>query len=545
MRAPGISVAVVIDTMNEAALRRLLGDELVNTITQLSDSEPTPEELRQVAKTLYADNNPVAIHSARVRGHLIDALSLEKAKELCKKLDISLKGNIYASLKRVEFGHEPMKDDKLLSFFGIVEDSIAPSIRKPATAEAVPNYGLFEYQRDVVLRALQALCVHPRKILLHMPTGSGKTRTAMHIVARHLQEQGPTLVCWLANSAELLEQAAEEIERSWETLGDRPINVYRLWGDRAVDFGAARDGVLVAGFAKMHGIYKREQNALIALGDRASLTVVDEAHQAIAPTYRSVIEALYTKRPNNALLGLTATPGRSWDDVEADQELSNYFGHDKVTLAVRDYADPVTFLISEGYLAKPRFRNIDFDGPVFDSKSDGAGIGKGGELSGDVLDSLSENSQRNYKIVSALEELISRHSRVIFFGSSVSHAHLIAGILAARGHEAKVVTGETPAANREKTIRQFKSDYPHPMVLCNYGVLTTGFDAPKTSAAVIARPTRSLVLYSQMVGRAIRGPRAGGNEEAEIITVVDTTLPGFGSVAEAFKNWEDVWDEFE
>jgi superfamily II DNA or RNA helicase len=81
------------------------------------------------------------------------------------------------------------------------------------------------------------------------------------------------------------------------------------------------------------------------------------------------------------------------------------------------------------------------------------------------------------------------------------------------------------------------------MILINYGVLTTGFDAPATSAAIIARPTRSLVLYSQMVGRATRGVKAGGNAEAEIVTVVDPHLPGFGSVAEAFKNWEDVWNE--
>ena len=81
------------------------------------------------------------------------------------------------------------------------------------------------------------------------------------------------------------------------------------------------------------------------------------------------------------------------------------------------------------------------------------------------------------------------------------------------------------------------------MVIVNYGVLTTGFDAPAISAAVIARPTRSLVLYSQMVGRATRGTRAGGNEEAEIVTVVDPHLPGFGNVADAFRNWEDVWNE--
>ena len=75
------------------------------------------------------------------------------------------------------------------------------------------------------------------------------------------------------------------------------------------------------------------------------------------------------------------------------------------------------------------------------------------------------------------------------------------------------------------------------------GVLTTGFDAPDISAAMIARPTRSLVLYSQMVGRATRGLKAGGNAEAEIVTVIDPDLPGFGSIADAFKNWEDVWHE--
>ncbi|MDE2824463.1 MAG: helicase-related protein, partial [Chloroflexota bacterium] len=90
-------------------------------------------------------------------------------------------------------------------------------------------------------------------------------------------------------------------------------------------------------------------------------------------------------------------------------------------------------------------------------------------------------------------------------------------------------------------IRAFKSEAEAPMVLVNFGVLTTGFDAPRASAVVIARPTQSLVLYSQMVGRAIRGPRAGGTDTCEVVTVVDPNLPGFGDVAAAFSNWEDVW----
>jgi DNA repair protein RadD len=51
------------------------------------------------------------------------------------------------------------------------------------------------------------------------------------------------------------------------------------------------------------------------------------------------------------------------------------------------------------------------------------------------------------------------------------------------------------------------------------------------------------VLYSQMVGRAIRGEQSGGNKEAEIVTVIDGDLPGFGNVADAFTNWDDVWKE--
>ena len=114
-------------------------------------------------------------------------------------------------------------------------------------------------------------------------------------------------------------------------------------------------------------------------------------------------------------------------------------------------------------------------------------------------------------------------------------------LLTAIGIKAFVVTGETPQGQREYAIRQYKSGASGPIVLCNFGVLTAGFDAPGTSAAIVSRPTKSLVLFSQMVGRATRGVKAGGNKECEIITVTDPNLPGFGDVAEAFVNWEDVW----
>jgi superfamily II DNA or RNA helicase len=108
-----------------------------------------------------------------------------------------------------------------------------------------------------------------------------------------------------------------------------------------------------------------------------------------------------------------------------------------------------------------------------------------------------------------------------------------------------VVTSDSTSIERNRVISRFKlsrAENPNPMVLCNFGILTTGFDAPEISCAVIARPTDSLVLYSQMIGRAIRGPKSGGNEVSEIVTVIDDGLPGFGDLSEAFLNWEDVWN---
>ena len=110
------------------------------------------------------------------------------------------------------------------------------------------------------------------------------------------------------------------------------------------------------------------------------------------------------------------------------------------------------------------------------------------------------------------------------------------------GLKAEAVTGKTDATVRKHMIDRFKRRDAYSRILINFGVLTTGFDAPAASAALIARPTKSLVLYSQMVGRVIRGPLAGGTERCEVVTVVDTTLPGFGDIAEAFTNWEDVWN---
>jgi superfamily II DNA or RNA helicase len=256
-----------------------------------------------------------------------------------------------------------------------------------------------------------------------------------------------------------------------------------------------------------------------------------------------VVETLASKRTDTALLGLTATPGRTWNDKDEDRKLAHFFGKKKVSLSVAGYSSPVDFLIDEGYLAKPTFKTLLNESSNGLTGREVADLSSRFDIPPAVLKRIAANEQRSLKIIDATEDLLTRHKRVLMFATTVDHARLMATVLRARGHDADLVTAETPTEVRAATIERFRSDSPEPMVLCNYGILTAGFDAPATSAALIARPTFSLVEYSQMVGRAIRGPKAGGNKAAEILTVVDTDLPGFRDVSEAFTNWEDVWNE--
>ena len=537
--APGIAFKTLLLSAKASILHELIGPSIIETIRGLEPNIISSERLGELATRLI---DPIAtLRNKSERELIIRMLPLPKARELGLRLGASNVRTLYDDLCNKAADAAAL--EILYSFFGVVRTTLVQTDVFSDTQRAYAAYSLFDHQRVAAEQVINSLSCVPHKTVLHMPTGSGKTRTAMHIVANHLNKQKPTVVCWLAQNAELLDQAAEEFENAWNFLGNRETGLIRYWGNRRPDILDLHDGLIVAGLGKMSALDSRDPAYILKLADRVSLTVIDEAHQAIAPTYSTIITALHSKRPNNALLGLTATPGRSWSDICEDQKLSDYFYGRKVTLNVKGYEDSVSNLIDNKYLARPLFRTLNSDTSLSLSETDIKKLSLAIDIPDNILTRLGADTQRNLKILTAVEDLLVGHRRVIVFAPSVENAQMLSAILSVRGHESHVVTGTSNKTERERIIRRFKSNAMNPIVIFNYGVLTTGFDAPATSAAVIARPTRSLVLYSQMVGRATRGTRAGGNEEAEIVTVVDTQLPGFGDLAEAFKNWEDVWIE--
>jgi DNA repair protein RadD len=530
--SPGLSLNKLISGAKVSDLQPLLDPQVLSMLQGIAPDLVKDKQFADICVKLINPHNLLALQ--KTRAHVIQLLPENKAIELLDRLSIERTSNVYSQL--IEYEYEKKELLKLYEFFGVVDEERVPKPAEEEIQKCQVSYGLFSHQRNVVHRVEIALSDYPGKALLHMPTGAGKTRTAMNLVARHLAKNEPTLICWMAQSAELLEQAAQEFQRAWQYIGNRELPIYRYWGKYTPDLSEARDGILIGGFSKLFALYQKDANMVMRLGDRSSFLVVDEAHQAIAPTYRKIIELIHSKKPSNRLLGLSATPGRTWNDVEADAKLSEFFDSKKITLEIPGYEDPVSYLIKEGYLAKPTFRLIENNSKSLFDTSD-----VDGDYSPELLDQIGANIDRNQLIIAEAEALIKKHNRVILFATSVIHAKLMVAILAAKGHDAELILGETPSSSRERIIRKFKNNDPAPKILCNFGVLTTGFDAPKTSGALIARPTKSLVLYSQMVGRAIRGLKQGGNASAEIVTVVDPELPGFGDIASAFLNWEDVW----
>jgi DNA repair protein RadD len=529
----------LLSRADDATLQTLLGAPVLRLLRLLDANMVAPSRLRALLTELRGEAGLLA--DAQCRALLIDMLRPGEAEHIARALNVPPNGDVYAALRNLPLRRGSEREQTLFNLFALVPPTLEAQAGPPAQRDAAAALPLFAHQRNAARKVKAALAQEPRRVLLHMPTGAGKTRTAMHIIADHLRASEPALVIWLAYSEELCEQAASEFEQSWQQLGDRAVTVQRFWSGHTLDLAQAHDGIVVAGLSKLYRAAMDDLALISTLAGRCSLVVIDEAHQAIAETYQLVLNTLATQGRTAALLGLTATPGRTWNNVDADAALAAFFGGRKVVLEIDGYANPVDFLIADGYLAQATFRSLLHTSGIELSPADLRHIEHDLDIPTSILKRLADDEQRNLTILLEVERLALRHRRLLVFAASVEHAELLAAVLRARGVYAAAISGTTPATERTRRIADYKAPADEPRVLCNYGVLTTGFDAPQTSAAIIARPTKSLVLYSQMVGRAMRGPRVGGNATAEIVTVVDVNLPGFSTVADAFANWEDVW----
>ena len=531
MEIPGLPPAQIFDRLDDAQAERILPDGAFRLLTLIS-----PERIRGPRRSVTLGeilSLDLAIEDQERRKLLLGAVPERKVDELEERVDTTME-----RLREAD-SLAPGAKRALAGFFGGATGDDRKVTLAASSTLVDPDRSLFPHQKRAAAAVERFLYREDGRAMLHLPTGVGKTRTAMSIVASHLRSRDKGLVIWLAATRELLEQAAAEFELTWQAVGDRKVECVRFWSDFNPPIDEVADGIVVAGLAKVHAFGKK-RSRLWDLGDRTSMVVFDEAHQAVATTYQDTVETLVTRNPRTPLLGLSATPGRTWADSEIDLAVAALFYGNKVTIRFNG-ENPIRRLTDEGYLANVDFSLLNVEPGLELSDADREAITTALDIPETLAARLGEDEQRNLRIAQRLIELADTHKRILVFSPSVSNALLLASLCRGFGLHADAVTSMSDVSHRRHAIQRFRRLDGKKRVLVNFGVLTTGFDAPGASAALIARPTKSLVLYSQMVGRVIRGPRAGGTERCEVVTVVDTTLPGFGDVADAFMNWEDVW----
>lgn len=429
-------------------------------------------------------------------------------------------------------------------------------------------FELLDYQYIIRQKALHILTsdVKLQRFLIHMPTGTGKTKTATHIICHHynynLKKQG--LVIWIAHTSELLQQAYETFCSVWKNIGNGSITTYRLWNEFNIDCSDIPfNGFMVCGIQKLQAIEKNNPELFIQLVRDARLIVYDEAHKASANETRQIIEQFMTLKDgleDRSLMGLSATPGRTTEGSFDNELLASMFGNKIISIdtrlmnavnmsaqeAVNSVVEPdiIRYFQNRGVLSQIIKEELIYDQEISDEEIKKIRVAASNngydDFTKSALEQIGRNKSRNLRIIQRLRELDRDGKPTIVFACSVKHGQLLSAMLSSNGVENALIIGEMTSQERKTLINRFKDRSDSLNIIINYQVLTTGFDATNIECVFIARPTQSVVLYSQMIGRGLRGPQMGGNETCLLIDVKDNLRQYNEHMA--FSHFSNYWN---
>ena len=420
----------------------------------------------------------------------------------------------------------------------VVSDDKRLAVEEVDPIEPLPP--LLDFQTDVKRQCAALIELGERRFLIHMPTGSGKTRTALEvlvdlILGKGLLASGRSVV-WLAHTEELCEQAVDAFASVWAMRGNHRARIARLWGNYSQDRSSLTGAFVVAGTARLHSMSKRHTELFGVLSRTAAAVVLDEGHRATAPTLLKLLRS-FDEEARPLIIGLSATPGRSLGADAENKALASVFNRKIVTPSLGD--DPIGELRRRGILSAVTRVLLAYGEPKsIDAAAEDRSTEEEPDFSEGHLAQLATNRARNEAILRTTIEQCRGGRQVIAFCCSVGHASLLAAALRLRGIRAEGIDCSMARGPRRRAIVGFAEGRCD--VLLNYGVLSTGFDAPKVSTVIIARPTKSAVLYSQMVGRGLRGPAMGGTETCTIIDVPDH-LDRYGDLSRLHNEFAPYW----
>lgn len=366
--------------------------------------------------------------------------------------------------------------------------------------------------------------------LLVMPTGSGKTFTAVNWLLNSGVARGYRIL-WLAHRQELIDQTNNEFRNQAPALAKYGIKKLRIIPVSGIHFKmsqASRYDInicSISSVANKYG-YRFIKRMLGEPGLEKLIVVIDEAHHAVSPSYQKVLKRITQLNPNRILLGLTATPTRM-----QDYDRKRLFDMFNVTVNAesnigdsKGYIYEVTLknLLISGFLANPVYKKIETNiaGEIeyLITEDDEAFFNKFGELSEKLKDQIAKSSSRNKFIVKQYLDNKNKYGKTIIFALNQNHCRTLYEEFKKAGVKCDYVISDKVGA--QDTIREFKENKFD--VLINVQILTEGSDIPDVETIFLTRQTNSDSLLMQMIGRGLRGPAVGGTKEVNIIDFHDT-----------------------
>lgn len=541
----------ILSNFSEDELLDFLPRSSIHFALELDESNGSPEikyfDKTNLARVVANVKQVEFIFDKTLRNKLIERLNSHQLVKLFPSFGIQpteVTPRHYDAI--TSWSEENLKEfASLIGLAKLYDSHLSQKTELESIAHIAPAYGLYPYQQDINRQVFSNLLNKKERVLIHLPTGSGKTRTAMNIACEHLRESSSNVVLWLADREELCSQAYEEFTKAWKSLGNRPTSLYGFYSGSSESLSGIDSGFVVAGLHKFLSLRKNDSRQLQLLykelAEKVTLVIFDEAHKAVAPKFQEVVQDFIADKAFHAdLIGLSATPGRSYSAgglSTEDERLANFFYNNKISMKIPGYLSPIDYLVEQGYLAKANFKSLNYDHSRIAAYElrDAGGI--------ETMTTLANNLDRNRQIINTIINECNQNSQIIVFACTVEHGINLATALSYKGIKAASIDSknDSPESRRAK-IAQYKNG--ELQVLVNFNVLTAGFDAPKTNVTVIAKPMNSLVQYLQMAGRAMRGYKSGGNRECNIYTVMDN-IPEFQSISLAFGYWNDMWAEKE
>ncbi|KAJ2329834.1 DEAD DEAH box helicase, partial [Coemansia sp. RSA 2681] len=347
------------------------------------------------------------------------------------------------------------------------------------------------YQQECIDACLASLRAGIRRQAVSLPVGSGKT-----VVFSNLIQQIPaptelaTKTLVLAHREELLEQAARQIQAASPFL-----SVAIDQGSRLASPAADVIVASVATLGRAHSSRLQRHDA-----SRYKCIIIDEAHHAAASSYTRVLEHFQGDEAEGPVVwGCSATLHRH-DGLR----LTDVF--DQIV-----YQKPFLAMIREGWLSPLRITTVRTECSIDGVRS------QAGDFATGALSHAVNVDARNLAIVKAHETLAADRKATLVFAVDVAHAGALVATFTHYGIKAEAVFGTTPTAERERILDDFRAGLLP--VLVNCGIFTEGTDIPNIDCVMMARPTRSTVLFQQMLGRGMR--KSPGKTDCLVIDFVD------------------------